>query len=287
MKKVLFPFEINQDCYREAYVYAVKVTRNLGAELIMLNAFEIEVDDTITPQKYDLIIRNNWVNAYREIILFHDYYLHDHARVDTELRVKVDHRIVNGKIVEEFRKIIHSEKIDLVVLPASDRSEKTNKKLKLMRRETLEMNLTSLLAIPSEKTYKDIHSILFLTGLKRLKGIEEYLCEISLFASVFNSSIHFLQLSRHERDGHMWKEESIRTAQVFKSIANRIFFHTIIDRNPGNAVKEYISGNNIRLIALVSQQLHIIGDIFPTGLFEEMCVNAGIPVLILKESYQA
>ena len=42
MKKILFPFETNQPIYKEAYVYAVKFARNLGAELIMLNVFEIE-----------------------------------------------------------------------------------------------------------------------------------------------------------------------------------------------------------------------------------------------------
>lgn len=56
---MLFPFEIDHTCYREAYVYAVKMARNLGAELIMLHAFHIEVDNTITPEKYDKIIKNN------------------------------------------------------------------------------------------------------------------------------------------------------------------------------------------------------------------------------------
>ena len=43
MKKILFPFEIDNLNYKEAYVYAVKLARNLNAQVILLSAFLIEV----------------------------------------------------------------------------------------------------------------------------------------------------------------------------------------------------------------------------------------------------
>ena len=169
----------------------MKVTRNLGAELIMLNAFEIEVDDSITPRKYDQLIKNNWLRAYRQI-----------------------------------------------------------------------------------------NSNLFISGLKRLKGLHEYLGEISLFASIFNSSVHFLHLSKHARDNEI-VEEVTRIVRDFKPPANQILLHHINDRDPGTKLKEYIAENNIGLVSVARQQPHAIGDIYATGFIEAMCTVIGIPLLVL------
>ena len=100
MKKILFPFETNQSIYKEAYVYAVKFARNLGAELIMLNVFEIESDDSITPKEYKKIIQDNWLKAYQEIIKFNKHYLNNYARIESDLRIKVDYRFLHGKVTE-------------------------------------------------------------------------------------------------------------------------------------------------------------------------------------------
>jgi nucleotide-binding universal stress UspA family protein len=285
MKKVLFPFEISHTCYREAYVYAVKMARNLGAELIMLHAFHIEeVDNTITPGTYNTIIKNNWLSAYREIIRFHDYYLQDHARVDAELRVKTDHRIIHGNLVDEFRKILHSEEIDLVVLPAAGDTELTGKKIKLLRRETLDMDHTSLLAIPCEKIFLPIENMLFVTWMKRLKGLADYMNEIFLIASIYNSSIHYVHLSKHVKECLEIEEEIKQSIQKTRSRGNEIVFHCIGDRDPVKKLNEYITENDIRLLAIAKQQMHGFKELYLTSMFEEICSTVGIPVLVLRDS---
>ena len=57
MKKILFPFEIDNPVYQEAYIYAVKFARNLNTEVILLNAFSIEADNFITKEKYAMLIK--------------------------------------------------------------------------------------------------------------------------------------------------------------------------------------------------------------------------------------
>ncbi len=284
MKKVLFPFENGRTCYKEAYVYAVKLTRNLGAELIMLSAFDIEVDNTITTRKYDILIKNSWLKAYQEIILFHDYYLKDHARADGELRVKTDHRIIHGDLMEEFSKILNTEKIDLVVMPASSETDSTRKKLRLMRRETLDMNQTSLLVAPSEKTFQPINNILFTFGLKRLKGLTNHMGELSLFASLYNSSIHFVHLSKHAKDARLLDEKLMESVRNASTEIHPIIFHSINSRDLGDKLLEYISDNEIEMVAIARQQIDFLGDIYSKGIFQEMSSNVRIPVLILRDS---
>lgn len=284
MKKVLFPFENNRTCYKEAYVYAVKLTRNLGAELIMLNAFDIEVDNTITTQKYDILVKNSWLKAYQEIILFHDYYLKDHARIEDELKVKADHRIIHGDLVEEFKKILNSERIDLVVLPASGESDSTRKSLKMMRREALDRDQTTLLVTPSEKAFQPINKILFACRLKRLDGLANKMDDLSVVANIYNSSIHFLHLSRHSRDIQLLDEDVMRSVRDASNLKNRIVFNSISDRNLGISLSKYISDNEIQMFAIAKQQIDFFEDIYPKGIFQELCSNTQIPVLVLRES---
>lgn len=67
MKKILFPFETNHVIYREAYVYAVKFARNLGAELIMLNVFEMDDAETPTQRNIKRLSRINISGPIRKL----------------------------------------------------------------------------------------------------------------------------------------------------------------------------------------------------------------------------
>lgn len=133
MNKVLFPFETDREAFKEAYIYAATLARDLRAELILLNAFYIEADNTITRRRYTQLLRNNWFKAYKEIHFFQDYYLRYHAGMGPELRRKTDHRFIHGNLVDEFRILVNRDNIDMVVLPATDDNEATRRKIKLMR----------------------------------------------------------------------------------------------------------------------------------------------------------
>lgn len=283
MKKVLFPFEMKRTCYKEAYVYAVKVARNLGAELILLAAFDIETDNSITKPKYDLLVKNAWIRAYQDIILFHDYYLNNYARVDSELRIKVDHRFIHGNLVDEFHRILHAEKIDLVVLPAIGEDDSARKKLKQMRHEALDLDPVSLLLIPCDSTYRPFERILFASVLRRLKGLTDYAADMSLYASIYNSVIHFLHFSRSE--GEAGQEHAV--LESFRKTFmknNQLFDQPLPEREMGSQIQQYIAVNDIHMMAIPKQQLLIIGDAFRGGIIEELGSRLRIPLLILRQN---
>ena len=129
MKKILFPFEIDNPVYQEAYIYAVKFARNLNTEVILLNAFSIEADNFITKEKYARLIKERWFQAYNEIIKFNNYYLNEHARMDDELQIKFDHRFINGILKDEIREIAKEQDVGFIVLPVSDRKDFNKRQL--------------------------------------------------------------------------------------------------------------------------------------------------------------
>ena len=166
MKKILFPFEIGNPIYREAYVYAVKLARNLYKEVILLNTFLIEADNNITEATYSKLIRENWFKAYNEISKCNKYFLEDHARIDDELKIKFDYRFIHGILKDEIRKIASEEDVSLIVLPVSDKIETNRRQLDIIRDNLFEKNRVSLIVIPFQGAFRPIKNIVFSIDLK-------------------------------------------------------------------------------------------------------------------------
>jgi hypothetical protein len=229
------------------------------------------------------LLRNNWLKAYKEIHDFHDYYFSNYARSEPELRLKTDHRFIHGNLVDEFRIVVHREKIDMVVLPAADENELTRRKIKLMRREALDMNLTSLLITPLVTTYKPIKNILYAYSVKKQKELFDHLVEMIHDTNLSNATIHFVQLSKHGFLALDLDHEPLRSILETIQKRNQVVFHSFQDKHKEREITEYISEHDIQLLALTKSQFHTIGNFFRRHIIEEMCSVSKIPVLILKE----
>jgi nucleotide-binding universal stress UspA family protein len=283
MRKILFPFEIHHAWYKESYVYAVKLARNLGAELIVLNTFQIEAGDNITQSQYDQLVRNHWIRAHNEIIQFHDYYLNNYARVDSELRIKADHRFVHGNLISEFRKVMHSERIDMVVLPATGSDEPVWKNLKTLHRMTLDQNMASLMVTPCEGTFRPMVNILFAFVSGRIKGLSNHVNELLLMAGIYNATVHYVNLSKHRSPREDFDTGALRAIEEGHQKKRPFRVQGMHDRDAGNRLLEYISENDIQLVVIARHQLQLVGDLFRESVFEQICGTEKVPVLILGD----
>jgi len=279
MKKVLFPFETEIKAYKEAYIYAVSLARNLKAELILLNAFYVEADNSITRSSYTQLLKNNWFKAYKELSSYHDYYLKNHAGMEPELRLKTDHRFIHGNLVDEFRIAIKRMDIDVAVIPASGENDSTRKKIRQMRREVLDMNSTSLLVTPADTAYRPIKNILYVYSGSEQKVVCEHLDEIMLETSISDASIHLVHISKHD----VPEQEALKTIIKEKCRQNQVVVHLLQDKNQKKEIRDYVSRYDIQLLALPKSQLHSMGNYFSRHLIEEMGLDLKIPVLILSK----
>jgi hypothetical protein len=284
MKKVLFPFEIDREAYKEAYISAVSLARNLRAELILLNAFYVEADNSINRSKYIQLLRNNWFKAYKEIHFFHEHYLRYYASMEPELRLKTDHRFVHGNLVDEFRILVNRENIDVVVLPATDENESTLRKIKLMMREALDMNLASVLITPPKSIYKPIENILYVYSEKEQKALFNHLYEIVFNTSIGNATFHLVQLSKHGVQEHELEQEPFTSIIKEKRKRCHVVLHMLKDKHPRKEITEFISEYDIQLLALPKSQFRAHGNNFRRYIIKEMCCISKIPILILKDT---
>ena len=195
MRKILFPFELENPVFIEGYIYGIKFARIINAELIILNAFKVEVGNDITQEKYSNLIKKNWFEAYNAISKFNQYFLEKHAKTDSDLNIKFDYRFVNGLFADEIRNIAIEDEVDLVVLSISDRREFNKRQLKIIQDNIFEKNRTSLLVVPFGCEYRPVKNIVFATDLKELNNFQQYLNDVIDYARLFDSNIHFIHIS--------------------------------------------------------------------------------------------
>jgi nucleotide-binding universal stress UspA family protein len=284
MKKILFPFEIGNPIYKEAYVFAVKLARNLVYEVILLNTFGIEADNEITKEKYARQIKEKWFKAYHEISLFNTYYLEEHARVDTELRIVFDHRFIHGFLKDEILKIAGEKEVDYIVLPLSDRREINKRQLEIIRDHVFEKNHVSLFVLPYRSAYRPLKNIIFLVDLKKTSHFKHYLDEVIHIARVFNSTIHFLHISsKEDRE----KKEAGDEYQLLQRAIEKNSRH-IFKRMPGKnfleSVNQYAEEIEADLLVAIKHQHYFLDSIFHRSQTDEISFHAKIPVLIMRET---
>ncbi|MFC2113466.1 universal stress protein [Bacteroidota bacterium] len=283
MKQILFPFEIDNPIYKEAYVYAVKFARNLNTQMILLNTFIITAGNDITKDKYSKLIRNKWFKAYNEVSKLNKYYLEEHARTDNQLIIKFDYRFINGTLKEEIKNVAREDAVGLIVLPVSDRKEMNKRQLEIIHDNLFEKNRVSLLVIPFKGVFKPINNIVFLTDLKKLHHFTQYLNNVIQCAEAFDSNIHFVNISSKESDVNQENSEVYQEIMKITNKNPRYVYERLIGNNVIESVNQYVENNNADLLVAIKHQHYFLETLFHKSITDEISLNSKVPVLIMRE----
>lgn len=283
MKKILFPFETGSSNNKEAFVYAAKFARNLNAELILLNTFQIRNKQDISKEEYNRLIKNSMIRAYNESVHFNNYYLENYAKTEGDLRIKLDHRFIQGILTTEIIKIIEHEEIDLTVLAASDKAELNSDLLKIIDNRIFENNLCSLLVVPFDYMYKRVENIVYAIGLDKLKNYKLYLNDVLRYAAVFNANIHFIHISPGSKPVTLKDSDEYNTIMQIVEKNKNYLFKIIYGDNLLDSMNKYIGQKNINVLILVKHRYHFLDSLFRKSFSDQISLHSKIPVIIMRE----
>jgi len=283
MRKILFPFELDNPIYREAYIHGIKFARKINAELILLNAFQVEVGNDITEEKYGRLKRDNWFKAYNEISKFNKHYLENYANVDTDLQIRFDHRFVNGLLLDEIKNIAMEVEVDLIVLPISDKKAFNKRQMKIIRDNVFERNRTSLLVLPYACEFRPVSNIVFATDLKKLFNYQLYLHDVINYARSFDANIHFIHVSSKDKEEEWDNSKPYR--MVMEAIAKneRHSFKSLHGEKVTEAINQYVEECQGELVVVVKHQHQFLETILHESVSKEITLNSKVPVLVMRE----
>jgi len=279
MKKILFPFQPGKE-NREAFIYAVKSARNMNAELIMLNAFDVDVDDSITKEKYALLLKENWLKAYASIANFNHHYVKNYARMEGDLRIKSDYRFIHGKPSVEVFRTLEQEEIDLLIIGLSDLEFFQMKLSELLNHRVLKKTITSVLIIPEECCFKSIKNLLYATDFHKLNSSKLMLNQLMKFARSFNAAVHFLHFAEGKEDAIEDKEGYEVITELVKQEKGHLF-KVIEGKDINTSMSEYIARNAIDCIAVIKHHRGVFENLFHRSFTESYSIQSQIPMLVL------
>ena len=283
MRKILFPFELKNPVYKEAYIFGIKFARVINAELIVLNAFKVEVGNDITQEKYNHLKKINWFEAYNAISKFNQYFLEKHAKTDRDLTIKFDYRFVNGVFIDEIRNIAQEDGVDLIVLPISDSKDFNRRQVKIIKDNIFEKNRTSLLVVPFGFEYRPVKNIVFATDLKTLNNYQQYLDDVINYAKLFDSNIHFIHISSKEKAEEWTHSNTYQMVMQAIEKNSRHTFKSLHGKRIIESVNQYVEQCNADLLVVVKHQHDFIDSIIHESLSNEISLNSKVPVLVMRE----
>jgi len=283
MKKFLFPFEIGNPIYREAYVYAVKLARNLHRELILLNAFILEVGNDINRDSYARMVRDNWIKAYNELSRYNKYYLENHSKTMEDLQIRFDHRFINGDFRDVVNSVASEDEVGTIILPLSGDKDFSRRQLEIIHENVLSKRGLSLLVLPEGNMYRPVRNMAFLTDLKYIPDLQRYLDEALDIALALDSGIHFLHYAKKSTPEDHAASESYRIIRQITATYKHHIYREISGDTLLESVERYAAENDVDMLVVVKQQQDLLDTLLRRSVSDKLSLKARIPVWVMHE----
>lgn len=286
MKKILFPFQIDNDIYLEAFIIARKFARQLDLKLILLNVFDVELDDNITPQIYNKKVKDKWDLAFDEVAKFNNYYHSKYGHLENETKIQLERRFVHSNEIKEITNIIEKEDIDLFIFPLSEDKQHYKKYIELLENDIFHQNSTSILVLPVNYQYKDIHKMVFSTDLKDHHYNEFYFNKILNYSTALDAKINFLYINTDKNNSDLTNNKTLTYINKIISQNKQHHYKTIEAKEISEAVLAYTKGNRIDLVSVINEDLNLISSLFHKSISKEILISSQVPVLFMVEKNQ-
>ncbi|SEH76909.1 Nucleotide-binding universal stress protein, UspA family [Paenimyroides aquimaris] len=278
MKKILFPTDFSETA-NNAFVYALKLAKSIGAEIYVLNTYEMPVISTTSAGQPELI-----QNVYNSIELNH---FENYKKEVPKLRniaeqidcpdIKLTFIFEEGIMLSIIQKIISQEAIDFIVMGTNGNSGFEKKLLGSNTVHVMENVDIPILSVPRKAEFKRLNNFGFATMLR--ESDKPGLRQIIKIAQSLNADMKILHVLRKENPKTMevledWKKEFNES---------NVSFHTVLNEKLEDSVFFFIDDQLIDVMCIVKRHLNFFEKLFTTSLSKQLSYHADVPVLVLKE----
>jgi nucleotide-binding universal stress UspA family protein len=276
MKKILFPTDFS-DVSRNAFIYALKLAENLGAEVITLHVYDLPtlsaggMPNTIK-EVYDSIELENFENFKDEIP-----FLRKIAEENNLGHISVSNVLKHGDFVWTLNHVAKDENIDLIVMGTEGASGLKEVFVGSMSGSVLVESKSNVLIVPKKGSFKTIKHIGFTTRF-RDKDISA-LKDVLQIAHGFQAKVHCLYVKTGHSDV---SEETIKQwKENFKD--DNLKFQIIENNNIKDSILVFTELEKIDLLALVTYKRGFFQELFDQSLAQKLSYHVKVPLLAIKE----
>ncbi|HLP63616.1 universal stress protein [Flavobacterium sp.] len=276
MKKILVPTDFSEVA-NNAFVHALELASKVDAELLLLHTYELPiVDNQFFPENYQTIfdsLEMAQFEKFKELVPK----LHSIAEERKLQHIKFSHIIMDGDLVYNIKECISKEGIDMVVMGTSGATGWKEVFIGTNTGEVISSVNVPVLCIPAVADFNYIKNIGFTTRFREKD--KAALTKTIEIAKLTYSKVKCLYVQTDSSDVvddkiTYWEEEFKNDPIQFFVIPNDDVTTTILD---------FITNQEIDVLAMVRHKRNFFVNLFETSLAEKMSYNSEIPILVLHE----
>jgi nucleotide-binding universal stress UspA family protein len=276
MKKILFPTDFSEVA-NNAFVHALEFAKIVNGELLLLHTFELPiVDNQFIPDNYYTIFDSLQLAQFD---MFKDEIpkLREVAKKRKLDDIKLSHKLMDGDLIYNIKKVIKEENVDFIVMGTSG---STGWEAFLIGSNTGAVVTTvdvHVLSIPVEAKFVKIKTIGFTTRFREKdKASLKEVIKIAkkTFAVVKCLYVKTSKSDVSEETINQWETEFENEPVKFSVVNSDHVKDTILD---------FVSHKNIDILAMITHKRNFFSELFRPSLTQKLSNISIVPVLAMHE----
>src|SRR5690606_17590195 len=262
MRKILFPTDFS-DAANNAFLYALNLAKELGAELYVLNTYMQPVLSSSHAGQPEMLPEIYQTYELYQFETFKKYsiILNNIASENNLSEVPLQFLFEEGTVISNVLTVIAKEDIKLVVLGTNRAEGIINKIFGSNTLGVIRGVKIPVLSVPLEAKYRGIKEIIF-TTLFREKD-EAALRQIVTIADRFNVNVKCIHV--HKETNH----DIISLAEKWTNLYphnNLEFVFLEMEESIEYTLNKYIEANRVDLLCVVKRNRSFLENIFSTSM---------------------
>lgn len=279
MKKILLPTDFSDNSIN-AIRYAIELYKSEQCEFYLLNVQKVSSfvsDDLMAMQPSETIFNSLISSAKDRITRFIKKIKTEYKNPLHEFKSKVDY----DNFIDAINQLVEIEQIDLIVMGTKGASNIGKTLFGSNTVRVIQRCKCPVLAIPNDFKYSEIRNVAFPSNYYTKYNSENLLPLIHL-AEKHNYTVHVIHVKESE---HLTEFQENNRAFLDASFSN--VNHSFVELDEGRlfkAITNYITDNNIDLLAMMSRKHSFLERLFTTHPVESFAFDLKIPLLVMENT---
>jgi nucleotide-binding universal stress UspA family protein len=275
--KILVPTDFSKNA-QKAIDYAIEIASKLGAELILMHAYEVIHPTTSSSKRLFAEYNHNTV------LKLHDELLSQQNRINKinpaiEVKIELLDNTAKKGIVEA------GASADLIVMGTQGATGLKRIFMGSVTASVIGDAPVPVLAIPRSFKWEEPNNILLATNYFEFN--KELLHPILILAKIFAASLHLVVFSDTDDDSekeilqHKAMLENITMVLEEKMSTNKITSTHLVGTKLEQSLQQYINQHQIDILAMVTRKRNIMESIFNPSITRSMAYKTTVPLLAI------
>jgi nucleotide-binding universal stress UspA family protein len=274
MKRILFPTDFSEVA-SNAFVHALAFAKILEGELIVLHSYPLlPVDNQFFPENFNMVyetVELAQFDMFKEEVPK----LHAIATACNLDNIKMSHRLMEGDLIDNIKKVVDEDKIDYVVMGTSGVTEWDAVFVGSNSGDVIIGIAVPVLCVPLEAKYKTIKTVGFTT---RYRAKDKMAIQTVLnFAKNINAIVKCLYVKTSDSD--VSKETIAEWEMEFKN--QPIEFVVIESDEINEAVLDFINNKNVDVLTMLIYKRGFFKGLFQPSYTKKSHPEFHIPILAI------